>query len=1087
MNRDLLLSFCLLTIFTFLFEYFLMRVNVNLRSVTGYTWKVGIYQGLVGVILGYVFQIHYHNFFIADLSTIPILISAYIGGPFASALTAVLIILYRFMDKPSMMTMILGVIEFSIIYTVSNLSVTHIRKKQWIVSVTATNFLLILFNNFIDSSHPLLASLEFFAVYEVSGLFIAAKLFYMYDAQKLKQRFDEMQNDLFEILHLQPGLIYKLTKKDEKFKFKIAGGALFAELGVSYNELAGLTLDQVEIIPEEQKLYMQNQIERAWAGEQLSFEMPYREHALLITLKPLFYDHIVGSVIGSVTDISGRKLSEKQLKESEELYRSLVESSQDFIIWFDVQGRITSVNRKVAETLRVTPESLVGTWITDKLPAGRHVEAWLYYFNRVISSRTMESFEYSFSSARREHEYDVTFSPYYNINQEVIGVVSTAHDITHLKKSMAADEANKAKSEFLARMSHEIRTPLSGIIGLTELLTRQEMTLVQKDYLDKILSSSHTLLGIINDVLDFSKIEAGKIELQKVDFNLHHLMQELSDILAVLVGQKKLKFIIETSADIPEIVYGDPLRIEQILINMINNAIKFTDSGYVYVKAELVGYEEDIIRVEFSVEDTGIGLTNDQINHLFEPFMQVRHHSRQKGEGTGLGLPICKYFVEMMEGDIEISSQPGRGSKFSFEIPLEYRLLNDLPQGEMIEFSQTKVLVIESNRAVRNGLCSMLESMNFLVLACGNLDSAITHMPVEVIIADLSMEDQEGLNDWLRLKEIFVMQPVRIVVISITTVRDEIMKLPEELQPDAIILMPVSRNGLYQTMLSLFRNEPYSPSGISDAEVFAIPQCQWNIILAEDNEINQLVVTEILKSYGFNVTVANDGKEVFRLLDQGRWDLLILDIHMPEFDGVEVTKKLRQDRRFNDLLIIALTANTVKEEHEEYCRIGMNGVLTKPFQIGDLIFLLNRQQDLHDYEKSLGDEECLAKGWRRLRGIDFQVILQRVGGKEHIMRHMFIMFLNEYRHFAEQLRDALARQDFLYTLRMLHTLKGVAGNISADRLLAAAENLETALEQGADVQIEMYHLERELKWIIFTLHYFLDGNTVVHYFERISI
>lgn len=191
--------------------------------------------------------------------------------------------------------MILGVIEFSIIYTVSNLSVTHIRKKQWIVSVTATNFLLILFNNFIDSSHPLLASLEFFAVYEVSGLFIAAKLFYMYDAQKLKQRFDEMQNDLFEILHLQPGLIYKLTKKDEKFKFKIAGGALFAELGVSYNELVGLTLDQVEIIPEEQKLYMQNQIERAWAGN--SYPLKCHIGSMLFSSRLSLYSMIILSAL----------------------------------------------------------------------------------------------------------------------------------------------------------------------------------------------------------------------------------------------------------------------------------------------------------------------------------------------------------------------------------------------------------------------------------------------------------------------------------------------------------------------------------------------------------------------------------------------------------------------------------------------------------------------------------------------------------------------------------------------------------------------------------------------------------------------
>ncbi len=1091
MIRDLILSFCLLTIFTFFFEHFMIRVNVNLnrRAFTGYTWRVGIYQGFVGIILTYVVQHHFHDFFIADLSTIPILISAYTGGPLASAITTILIILFRFFDEPSIGMMRLGIIDASIIYIVSNISVWHFQHywRQWVLSVTVSNLLLILIYNSIDNSPSLRASLQFFAVYEASGLFIAARLFYMCNAQKLKQRFDEMQNDLLEILHLQPGLIYKLTKENDRFKYKIAGGALFSELGVSYKELVGLTLDQLETLPEEQKRFMHNQIKKAWAGKRFSFEMLYKEHTLLITLTPVYYDHIVGSVIGSVTDISHRKLAEKKLKESEELYRSLVESSQDFIVRLDIRGRITSVNKKVAETLRTSPESLVGIWITDKIPSGSHVETWRYYFNRVISGRAMERFEYSFRSERRAHEYDVTFSPYYNINEEVIGVICTAHDITHLKKSRAADAANKAKSEFLARMSHEIRTPLSGIIGLTELLTRQEMSLVQKDYLYKILSSSHTLLGIINDVLDFSKIEAGKIELQKVNFNLHQLMQELSDILAVHVGQKQLKFIIDTSADIPDIVYGDSLRIEQILINMINNAIKFTDSGYVYVKAIPVGYEEDIIHVEFSIEDTGIGLTSDQILHLFEPFMQVRHHSGQISGGTGLGLPICKYFVEMMGGEIEISSQSGQGSKFSFTIPFLYTQSNDLQQREeMIDFSHTKVLVIESNEVVRNGLTSMLESMNFHVYACGKPDIAITQMPVEVVLVDLSMDDREGRDDWIRLKDMHFPQQVSWVAISTATVRDEIMKLPEEMQPEAILLMPVSRNGLYQTMRSLFRYEPYSPSRILDAEIYTLSECQWKIMLAEDNEINQLVVTELLKSYGFHVTVANDGNEVLELLEHGRWDLLLLDVHMPELDGVEVTMKLRQNRRFDELLIIALTANTVKEEHEKYFRIGMNGVLTKPFQIGQLISLLNRPQALHGFEMYCGDEERSVTGAFQLKGIDYQVILQRVGGKDHIMRHMFIVFLKNYRHFTKQLRGALAQREFSRALRMIHTLKGVAGNICADRLLAATEKLEMALVKNADVQTELNHMEWELQWIIFTLHYFLNGSTDTHYLERIS-
>ncbi|WP_313638230.1 ATP-binding protein [Paenibacillus sp.] len=1071
-----------------------MRVNVNLKEVTVYTWKVGIYQGIVGIILLYAGH-QFNNLYIVDLRTITILISAYIGGPFASVITAFIIVLFWISYDPSMLIIIQGTALVSLILITSNISVRLLKHYwiQWMVSVTASNLLLILYNEFMEIPLSLSASWKFLLIYQASGMFIAAKLYYMYNVQKLKQRFDELQCDLLEILHLQPGFIYKLTKESGKIKYKIVGGSLCSELGISYSDIAGKTIDQVTIFPEELSHFMQYQKEKAWEGEHLSFEILLEEHTLLITLKPVLYNQIVGSVIGSVIDISQRKQSEKQLKESEELYRSLVESSQDFIVRLDVQGRITSVNKQVAETFHISTENLIGTRLTDLIPPGEYVEKWLYYFNQVISRRTMESFEYSFSSARREHEYDITLSPFYNMNQEVIGITCTAHDISHIKKSRAADEANKAKSDFLARISHEIRTPISGIIGLTDLLSRQEMSPVQKDYLDKILSSSHTLLGIINDVLDFSKIEAGKIELQKVNFNLHQLMQELSDILAALVGQKQLKFIIDTSADIPGILNGDSLRIEQILINMINNAIKFTDSGHIYVKAEPVRYEEDIIHIEFSVEDTGIGLTSDQINHLFEPFMQVRHYSRQKSEGTGLGLPICQYFVELMGGNIEISSQPGRGSKFTFTIPFEYALSDDLLQrDEQIQFSQTKVLVIESNATVRNGLCSMLESMNFHVLACGKLEMDPSRIPVEVILADLSMDDGEGLKDWLHLQETVFAHPVRFVAIATASVRDEIMKLPKNLHPDTIIVMPVSRNGLYQAMRSLFWKEADSVSNVHGREVYSLPEYKRRILLAEDNEINQIVVTELLKLYGFQVSVANDGNEVLCLLDKGQWDLLLLDIHMPELDGVEVTKKIRQNQKYDQLLIIALTANTVKEEHAMYYRVGMNGVLTKPLQVDYLISLLNRWQTLVEYNASFGNRQQRESGTFQLKEIDFQVILQRVGGKEHIMRHMFIMFLRDYSHFAEQLREALIHNDFSRALRMLHTIKGVAGNICADRLLVAAEKLEIVLEQGADVQTEMDNLELELQWISSSLQYFLDNefngdSANAYYRERIIL
>ncbi|MGZ9584346.1 ATP-binding protein [Paenibacillus marinisediminis] len=1053
-----------------------MEVNANLKDSTRYTWKVGLYQGFVGVILfscGHPYN--YHG--IADLSEITILISSYVGGPISAVITTVMNLLFRLAFESSIETMISVTVVISLNLIISIISVRFIKHywMQWVVSVTCSNLVFLLSYLFLDYFPLGTVALQFIIVYQASGLFIAAKLYYMSKSQQLKQKLDVLQSDLLEILHLQPGFIYKLTKEQGKIVYKIAGGTLLNEIGISYEDIVGKSIDELTVFSSELNDFMQSQKEKAWRGEYVSFELNFAEHTLLATLKPIFSENRVSSVIGTVTDITERKLSERQLVESEELYRTLVDSSQDFIIRMDVEGHITAVNKKVLEVTSKRSEYLIGEHITTLFTPGKHIETWQYHFDQVVSGRTMESFEYNIKCDNQEFDFYVTLSPFYDMNQIVVGVMCTAHDIKNLKKSRAAVEANEAKSVFVARMSHEIRTPLSAIIGLTALLMRQEMSPVQKDYLDKILSSSHVLLGIINDVLDISKIEAGKIELQKAQFNIHHLMQELSDILTVLVGDKQLKFIIDTSADIPETLYGDSMRIGQILINIINNAIKFTDCGHIYVKVELVSVEDDLFHIEFSVEDTGIGITSEQMSQLFEPFTQVGYDSKNKYSGTGLGLSICKYFVEMMGGTIHVSSRPGHGSKFSFILPFDQVSLHDQMSWEdRIDYSQMNILVIESNEAVRSGICSMLESMNFRVTACEHdkyLD--LSSMNVEVILTDISTDDKYSLDDWLLLKR-RTSALVHHVAILTAKVHEEIRKLPDDLQPDAVILMPISRIGLMRTMRSLVWNEVKQPAMLQRTQVNALRDRHMNILLAEDNEICQLVITEMLRSYGFQVTVANHGIEVLHLLNQGRWDLLLMDIQMPELDGVETTKIIREDHRFDQLQIFALTANMVCEDHEMYHSIGIDGVLTKPLDINQLISLINRQDAANDHRLfTVSEHREPVKG--PITGIDVQATLRRINGKYHIMIHMFHVFLRDYSHFASRMKDSLSRNDLICFRKMLHTLKGAAANISAVGLLDAAIKLETVLEQGGDMDAGMELLDRELQIIIVSLQHYVNN------------
>ncbi|MFC5448507.1 response regulator [Paenibacillus aestuarii] len=1069
MIRDLILNFCLITIFMFFSVAFIYKIKPVIRNSWSYKWKIGLFQGVAGVILMCA-GIHIEESLIIDFRAFPILVASYLGGPLSAFVSAIIIILTRLFFAFSAKVMIKAAITLLMICITSIVAKRYVTKYWafWLVAVSSASIILFLYLLSMQFSLTY-QIIPYIITFQIGGVFVAFVMYYLINSQLLKQKFDVLQMDLLEILQSQAGLTYKVVKENGKDVYDFAGGDLSRELGIPAENLVGRSVEHIRRMytPTLHKL-LDTEMEKAWQGQPVSFEANIANHTVIISLKPIYEENEVQAIIGSVTKITERKRSEEKLAESEELYRSIVEGSYNLIFRLQIDGKITSVNQRVREICQMEDRQILGMRLDEVFPSGEHIHAFAYYFDQAVQMGTAQHFECSLHVKVQKIDFNVILSPFY-MNHSIIGITCTMHDVTDIKKRKEADEANQAKSEFLARMSHEIRTPLSGVIGLSELLQRTEMSPVQQDYLHKILYSSHTLMGIINDVLDFSKIESGKIELDQEEFNVCEMMQGLSDMLSALIGQKQLKFIIDTSPDIPETLIGDSLRIEQIMINLINNAIKFTEQGYIFVKVEPVRHEDELIYVEFSVEDTGIGLTKEQICKLFKPFTQLGYSRMHKHGGTGLGLSICKHFVDLMSGTMDVESQPGKGSKFSFILPFTIGSRNSAePIANGLILPRKRVLVVENNPLVRQSLCTMLETMNLEVNACADYKTCdIGQAPYDVILSDLGAEEYIDFHGWVAFQNRVSSSGGKHVMMATPIICDRVQQeWPDHAQPDAILLMPVCRGGLYQTLKKLLRSEMNSDSAPVKQLPPPITVKGNRVLLAEDNEINQLVVTEYLTMHGYSVTIANNGLEVLEELQAQQWDIVLMDIHMPEMDGIEATRLIRADRRYDKLPIIALTAGVVKEDYEMYEQIGMNDVLTKPLEIEKLLEAIHKHVT---HQVSLKHS-----GYSQIEGIDIEAIRIRVGGKENIVWHMLSKFQREYSLFIEQLRAALAQNDRVQAQYLLHTLKGVAANISASELFNATAALEKSIVQGEDDETAANQLERELQTVLASLQSISD-------------
>ncbi|MBF0502423.1 MAG: response regulator [Candidatus Riflebacteria bacterium] len=769
----------------------------------------------------------------------------------------------------------------------------------------------------------------------------------------------------------------------------------------------------------------------------------------------------------SARDISDRKHAELE-------YRVILRSAMDGFWINDLEGNFLDVNDAYCKIIGYEREEMLHMKIKD-IEALESPEDTARHIHKLLEVG-YDRFE---TKHRRKDGTILDFEVSTNFVKAKGGRLFVfLRDISERKRTEIAlkyakeqaDVANRAKSEFLANMSHEIRTPMNAIIGLGHLILNTDLSPKQRDYAKKIYESAHSLLGVINEIMDFSKIEARKLEIECLDFNVSDVLNNVSTAVLSRAEGKELEIIFGIDPNVPRSLTGDPFRLGQVLTNLLNNAIKFTERGEILLSLEADSFDGGNTVLRFSVTDTGIGMSEETVRLLFQPFHQADSSITRRYGGTGLGLTICKHLVDLMGGDIWIKSVLGHGTTVTFTLRFGLRsgglAACPVPPPDV---RGAKVLVVDDNATVRNILLKMLREYSFHAVAVDSGIAAIRELenatvePYRVVLMDSKMSGFDGFETSARIKQNARLSGLPVILMAAMSDLEESDQKAEQIGIKTFLTKPVIPSILFSTILNAlgckdvlrpdtFLTEFRGNNGASRLR-------GSRILLAEDHPINQQVAKEIIESMGIEVHLANNGREVLDELKKtdAQYDAILMDLQMPEMDGYEATRLIREKWSAQELPIISMTAHAINEERQKCLAAGMNDHISKPFEAATLSEILGRfitpkHGDGAENRSRVGSDITNITpnidNVPDISGIDVKSALNRLNNNIRLFGNLIREFCDDNIGTAEDLRQAVTLRDYDKAKSILHSLKGTSGNIGAYQVLYAVRDIEKSINSA---------------------------------------
>jgi PAS domain S-box-containing protein len=803
------------------------------------------------------------------------------------------------------------------------------------------------------------------------------------------------------------------------------------------------------------------------------------------------------ALAGQTTEIAERQRAEEAARASEHFLSNIVENIPDMIFVKDAATlRFVRFNKAGEELLGYPREEFIDKDVHDMFPK-EEADFFALKDRAVLASRQMvdvpEERVHTRHGTRLLHTMKIPILDVHGEPQFLLGI---SRDVTqqkyadeelqrhreHLEDMILertaelvvakeqADAANQAKSDFLANMSHEIRTPMNAILGMAYLALQSGLDPRQQHYVQRVHSAAESLLGIINDILDFSKIEAGKLDIENIPFNLGDVMDRLSNLVGMSAEEKGLELLFDQPPQLPMALVGDPSRLGQVLLNLGYNAVKFTERGEVVVAVEIGERSDAAVQLRFAVRDTGIGMTPAQQSRLFQPFSQADASTGRRHGGTGLGLAISRQLVRLMGGEIEVESTHGMGSLFCFSLRFDLQADHTAaPPLDHEGMHGCRVLIVDDNAGAREILSTMSGALGLRPDTAVDGQDALCKValadagdePYQVVLLDWKMPGIDGVECAHLLGQRHGRRHPTPAVLMLTAFsRDDVQRrlVERRLAVGALLIKPVTPSALFDACSSVLGLAAYRPTrSIKREEVMQAHQDQLrgaHLLLVEDNAVNREIALTVLGRAGIVTSVAGDGQEALDMLSSRQFDGVLMDCQMPVMDGYAATQALRQQARWRDLPVIAMTANAMVGDRDKALAAGMNDHIAKPIRVEEMFATLARW--IRPAAAAASAPSELASGQARndplasLVGIDTRAGVAAMMGDNALYIHLLRMFCERETGFPQRFLAARARGEAAKAMRMAHDLKSVTGSLAVLAVHHAATELELACIQGAD-------------------------------------